>query len=276
MTILHAIILGAVQGLTEFIPVSSTGHLIAIPKLLHWDDGGLTFDAVLHIGTLAALVIYYWRDWAGILSSFAKRIAGNRPYSKDQDPGRSGRLLVPIIVACIPAALVGLAFKHAIEGILREWYVVAGALVVFGLLMLAGERYGRKQRDIGSMNYVDYIGIGCAQALAALLPGASRSGLTITAGLFRNMGREAAARFSFLLSMPVVFGAGLFAAKDLMNAGLKPGELPMLACGTISAALFGVIAIHFLLRFLRTRPVTVFVLYRICLAAVLVAVFMRG
>ena len=256
--------------------MSSTGHLIAIPKLLHWDDGGLTFDAVLHIGTLAALVIYYWRDWLGILLSFAQRVFGGRPYSKDQDPGKSGRLLAPIIIACIPAAVVGILFKDAIEGSLRAWYVVAASLVVFGVLMHAGERFGRKQRDIASMNYVDYIGIGCAQALAALLPGASRSGLTITAGLFRNIEREAAARFSFLLSMPVVLGAGLFAVKDLMKVGLKPGELPILACGMISAALFGVIAIHFLLRFLRTRPMTVFVIYRICLAAVLVGVFMRG
>jgi len=270
LTILHAIILGAVQGLTEFIPVSSTGHLVIAHQLMGMQQSK-SFDAALHLGTLLALVIFFWRDWVGILSSFVAHISKRRPYDKDADAGASGRLFVPIVVGCIPAAIVGAKWGDAIDKSFSTWCVVAAALVVFGLVMLLGERMGKKQRDIGCMTYADYLSIGIAQVLAVVFPGASRSGVTIAAGLFRGLTREAAARFSFLLSMPVVLGAGVFEAGhiDFKVMGLAP-----FVCGVLSAAVLGYASIGFLLKFLRTRPVTVFVLYRICLAAVLVAVFM--
>lgn len=278
MSVLHAIILGAIQGLTEFIPVSSSGHLVAVPHLLGWAYQGKSFDAALHLGTLLALLLYFWADWLKILASFHARIFKGRPYEKDTDPGASGRLLVPIVVASIPAAVVGFALKNVIEGTpanpdgLNKWYYVAFALVVFGLVMLAAEWIGKKKRGIESMNYVDYLVIGLSQAVA-LFPGVSRSGITISAGLFRDLDRTAAARFSFLLSTPAVLGAGLFALKDALEEGFHPGELSAFIWGMCTAAIFGVVAIKFLMAFLKKRPMTVFVIYRVCLAAGLVAVF---
>lgn len=272
MTAIQAIILGAIQGLTEFIPVSSSGHLIAVPYILGWDYQGKSFDAAVHLGTLLALIIYYWRDWVSILSSFSARVFKGRPYDKDTDASASGRLFVPIIVACVPAAIVGLLWEDFIESVLSQWYFVAGALVVFGLLMLVAEKMGKKTRGVDKMTYVDYLTIGCAQALA-LFPGVSRSGITITAGLFRGLDRAAAARFSFLLSTPIVFGAGMMALKNMLEEGFQRSELVAFVCGFISAAVFGFIAIHFLITFLRKKPMTAFVVYRICLAGALVGVF---
>ncbi|MCX6345930.1 MAG: undecaprenyl-diphosphatase UppP [Armatimonadetes bacterium] len=270
MPIFQAIILGAVQGLTEFIPVSSSGHLVVIPKLFGWAAHGKSFDAVLHLGTLAALLAYYWRDWVRIIGSFTVHVTKGKPYSKEDDAGVSGRLLVPIVVACIPAAIVGMKWGDFFDSAkVNSWYLVAIMLVVFGLLMLLGERVGKKQRDINSMGYADYLMIGFAQALA-LFPGVSRSGITITTGLFRNLNREAAARFSFLLSTPVVFGAGVLSIRHIDFAVIGP--LPF-ALGLISSAGFGYAAIHFLIGFLKNKPMTAFVVYRICLAAALVGVF---
>ncbi|MHB9035240.1 MAG: undecaprenyl-diphosphatase UppP [Armatimonadota bacterium] len=269
----QAIILGAVQGLTEFIPVSSSGHLIAIPYLLHWNYQGKAFDLAAHMGTLLALVIYYWRDWVSILSSFAAHVFKKRPYDKDSVDGASGRLFIPIIVACVPAAVVGFLWDDFIESKLNQWYFVAPALVVFGLLMLAADRVGKKQRDISRMNYTDYIVIGLAQAMA-LFPGVSRSGITISAGLFRNLDRAAAARFSFLLSTPIIFGAGMMALKKTMSEGLPAEEWVVFGWGFASAAVFGYIAIHFLINFLRRNSMTAFVVYRIVFAALMVSVFL--
>ncbi|MEN6357609.1 MAG: undecaprenyl-diphosphatase UppP [Armatimonadota bacterium] len=269
----QAIILGAVQGLTEFIPVSSSGHLIAIPYLLHWNYQGKAFDVAAHMGTLVALVAYYWRDWISILSSFASHIFKGKPYDKDDSTGVSGRLFVPILVACVPAAIVGYLWDDLIETKLSVWYVVAPAMAVFGLIMFWADRAGKKQRDMAHMTYVDYITIGVAQAMA-LLPGVSRSGITITAGLFRNLDRSAAARFSFLLSTPIVFGAGMMALKKVLHTGMVAQEWTAFGWGFASAAIFGYIAIHFLISFLRKNSMTAFVVYRIVFAALMVGVFL--
>jgi len=271
LSILHAIILGAVQGLTEFIPVSSSGHLVALPYLLHWAYQGKSFDAALHLGTLAALLLYYRRDWVKIISSFCSHVFGKKPYEKDEAGEVSGRLFVPIIVACIPAAIVGAKWDSFFEEKLSRWDVVAVALVVFGLLMLAADRLGKKERSITRMSYTDYLAVGFAQILA-LVPGVSRSGITITASLFRGLNREAAARFSFLLSTPIVLGAGVFAARHINFHEIGHEAF---ACGLLSSAIVGYFAIDFLIKYLKTRSMTVFVIYRICLAAVLVAVFVH-
>lgn len=267
----QAIILGAIQGLTEFIPVSSSGHLIAIPYLMHWNYQGKAFDVAVHLGTLLALVAYYRRDWISILSGFFAHVFKHKPYEKDDAVG--GRLFVPIVIACIPAAVVGVKWNDLIENKLSMWYVVAPALVVFGVLMFLADRMGKKQRDITRMTYTDYITIGLAQAVA-LIPGVSRSGITITAGLFRNLDRSAAARFSFLLSTPIIFGAGMKALLDAFKAGIPAEEWAVFGWGFASAAIFGYIAIHFLINFLKKNSLNAFVIYRIVFAALMVGVFL--
>lgn len=277
LTVFEAIILGLVQGLTEFIPVSSSGHLVGMREIFGWSDtGGLTFDVALHMGTLAALVIYYWRDWVSIISQFIGKVFKKIPYPNETDDmPASGRHLIPILVACIPAAIVGLLFKDLIEENLRDWYWVAAALVVVGLLMLLAEKVGAKRRGLREMNYFDYIFIGCAQAIA-LYPGVSRSGITITAGLFRGVSRSAAARFSFLLSMPIVFAAGLFQLKDLAEAGFETFVPMQFAIGFFVSAVVGYAAIRFLIRYLEKHSLGVFVVYRILFALVLSGAALLG
>ncbi len=261
--ILHAIILGVIQGLTEFIPVSSSAHLVVIPQLLHWRDMGLAFDVACHWGTVAALIVYFRRDWAAILGTFARR--------EDSGSEVGERMLVPIIVACVPAAVAGALLDDKIQA-LRTWplLVPAVALVLMGigLVMLLAEKFGRKRRGIGEMNRLDYAVIGIAQALA-LFPGVSRSGITISAGLFRNLERAAAARFSFLLSTPIILGAGFLELTRLLLSGFPSGQAAPFVIGFLASAISGYLAIRFLMSYLTTRPLNAFVTYRFCFAVFL-------
>jgi undecaprenyl-diphosphatase len=273
--LLKAIVLGIVQGLTEFIPVSSSGHLLGVRQLMGWNDAWLdqTFDVALHIGTLVALVSYYRHDWWSITRGFLNHILKQKPYCKDDADGTSGRLMVPILVACVPAAIVGYVWEDFIEHQLGQWYMIAAALVVIGIVMLLADMTGKKNRGIDKMNYTDFITIGFAQALS-LFPGVSRSGITISAGLFRGLERAAAARFSFLLSTPIIIGAGLKKLMGLVSTGLQPGEAIPMIVGVVTASISGYLAIHFLIAYLRTRTLVVFVVYRIAFAAVLALVFL--
>ncbi len=273
--LLKAIVLGIIQGLTEFIPISSSGHLIAVRQLLGWHDAWLdqTFDVALHVGTLVALVIYFRRDWWSIIAGWFRHVFRGVPYSKDDGDDSSGRLLIPIMVACVPAAVVGYKWESFIENQLGQWYMIAAGLVIIGLVMLLADAVGKKLRQIGEMGYGDFVTIGVAQALA-LFPGVSRSGITISAGLFRNLDRAAAARFSFLLSTPIIFGAGMKKMVDVAQTGLRAGEAVPMLLGFLTAAVFGYLAIQFLLSYLRTRSLTVFVVYRIAFAALLAGVFL--
>lgn len=277
MHIIQAIILGLIQGLTEFIPVSSSGHLLLAEKLFGWDTSSMAFDVALHWGTLIALLCYFWRDWLDIFASFAKHIIGGKPYGKATDPSGCGRFLVPIVVASIPAAIVGLKFESKIEAMRdRPWMLpaLAAALIVVALVMLLAEKVGKKQREMGAMNYADYVIIGIAQALA-LFPGVSRSGITISAGLFRNLDRAAAARFSFLLSTPVIFGAGLKTLWGLHKSGLPAGEGLVFAVGFSVAAISGYLAIRFLMNYLQRGSLKLFAVYRFVLAAAVIVAFLR-
>lgn len=277
MHILQAIILGLIQGLTEFVPVSSSGHLLVAEKLFGWDTSKLAFDVALHWGTLVALLLYFGRDWVAILRSFCKHVIAKLPYGSAKEASASGRLLVPIIVATIPAAVLGLKLDHKIESMrTQHWIlpVVAGALVLVGVVMILAERVGKKQRDLGAMNYTDYIIIGLAQAVA-LIPGVSRSGSTMSAGLFRNLDRAAAARFSFLLSTPVIVGAGLKKLHDVMKAGLPSGEAMIFLVGFAAAAISGYLAIRFLMNYLQKGSLTVFAIYRFVLAAAILVIWLR-
>jgi undecaprenyl-diphosphatase len=253
----RAIILGIVQGLSEFLPISSSGHLILVRALFRWPDQGLSFDVGLHLGTLLALLAYFWRDWwamittgLGDLGRHGLRMRAYRPES---------RLLWLLALGSLPAAITGLLFDNWIEENVRQPWFVAIMLMGAGTVLFAADRYGRRTRLTASVGPVDAVIIGLAQA-CALFPGVSRSGATMTAALFRGLRRDDAARFAFLLGTPAFVGAALLKSKDL--AGESSHEFAQLAAGFAFSAVVGFIAIHFLLRFLRTRSVVPFVAYR--------------
>jgi len=244
----EAIVLGIVQGITEFFPVSSTAHLILVPWFFHWSGevNTLMFDVALHAGTLAALLICFYSDWLHMLLKDRKTLAF-------------------ILIATIPAGIAGVVFKHLIEDQLRSPLIIACSTVVFAVLMLVAEKYST--RDKGQASFKDWVLIGIAQAIA-LIPGVSRSGVTITAGLFRNLTRESAAKFSFLLSTPVIGGAALLEGRKLLRA---PGDyhLDTFAIGFLASFVSGLFAIKFLLRYLKKHPLNIFAYYRFLLAAVI-------
>jgi undecaprenyl-diphosphatase len=271
MPIYQAIVLAVVQGLTEFLPVSSTAHLWLVPWLLKWKDPGLTFDVALHAGTLVAVLAYFWRYWVemivlglGLGGGATIQSASVASHSAREDLGQNPRLLWYMAVATIPGALAGWRFEHAAEEQLRSPIIIGTALIVIGLFMWAGDWLGKRERDLGHVSFLDSFLVGVAQALA-VIPGVSRSGVTMTAGLFRKMKRETAARFSFLLSTPIIAGAALKKGLEIRHAGLPPDmRLPFL-CGALVSALVGYLVIAVLIRYLERRTFKVFVVYRIAL-----------
>lgn len=253
----EALILGIVQGLTEFLPVSSTAHLILFPWFFHWggEIDSLIFDIALHAGTLLALLICFWKDWLDIFL-------------------RRQKLLLLIIVASIPAGVAGLLLEHIVESRFRIPSVISVSLIVIGIYMLLSERVNKK-RNLDDLGLLDAVVIGMSQAVA-LIPGVSRSGITIATGLFRDMERESAARFSFLLSTPVIAGAVVLHLKKIM-AGGEAHNLRLFAVGVLSSAITGFIAIRFLLNYLKKHPVNVFAYYRFALAAVIIlGIWLKG
>ncbi|MBI5624258.1 MAG: undecaprenyl-diphosphate phosphatase [Elusimicrobia bacterium] len=244
---LQAAVLGVVQGLTEFLPVSSSAHLILVPKLLGWPDQGLAADVALHWGTMTALVIYFWKDWWAILTDRGSR-----------------RMLLWLALASVPAAVLGLLVKDFVEQTLRGVLPVAVTLVSFGLLMGWADRIGLRSRGWDSLDLKTCLWIGAAQALA-LFPGVSRSGITITAGLLLGLKREDAARFSFVLAVPVVFGAGVLEFKHLGEIGLTPAFWIAVA----ASCLTGLAVIAGFLRYLKNGSLLAFAGYRVALGAVL-------
>jgi undecaprenyl-diphosphatase len=265
MNLLQSIILGAVQGLTEFLPVSSTAHLIIIPKLLGWEDPGLTFDVALHLGTLVALLVYFRAEWIRLITSGVAYISG-----RSKDP-----LFFYIIVATIPGGLAGLLFEKRADRDLRDLRIVAAALVLLALVLVIAELKGRKRKDLSQISLSDAIVVGSAQALA-IVPGVSRSGVTITAGLFRQMKREAAARFSFFLSTPLIAGAAVKKMLDVAKEGLPSSEVAPFITGIVVSAIVGYAAIKILLRYLQSHSTFVFVYYRIALGIALYIAFWAG
>ena len=244
--VLQAAFIGLVQGLTEFIPVSSSAHLIVVPRLLGWNDPFINsnaFDVMLHMGTLVALLIYFWTDLVGLLLAW---LASIRDRSIGQDPQR--RLAWLIFISMLPGAVLGAVGEARPD--------------VIG-------------RQLGDLRTADAVGIGVAQALA-LFPGISRSGITISAGLFAGLTREAAARFSFLMATPIIAGAGIWKARELLGGGLPGSDLVPLAAGFVAALVAGLLAIAFLLAYLRRRSTALFIGYRYVLAAGLVAFVLLG
>ena len=252
---LQALILGAVQGLTEFLPVSSSAHLVLIPWLFGWGDPGLAFDVALHLGTLLALLIYYWREWLAMALSVA------RP-----DPA-SRRLLILLIVASIPGAVVGLLLEKQAETIFRSPILIACTLALMGIVLWAADVMGREAKKMDHLTLGDALLIGLSQALA-IIPGVSRSGSTITTGRILGVARQDAANFSFLMATPIIAGAGLHEAPKIIHAGINA----VVISGFVSSAIFGLLAIAALVRFVRTRTYQPFAWYRIALAIFVVAV----
>ncbi len=270
MTFIQGAVLGVVQGLTEFLPISSIAHLRVVPALLGWPDPGAAFSAVLQLGTLLAVLVYFAGDvwslaWAGV-----RDLSRGRPWASQE-----GRLAWYIVVGTIPIGLCGVLFKHAIEGELRSLYVVATSLITLGVLLWVAERSATFRREIKDVGWRDSQAIGLAQTVA-LIPGSSRSGTTITAALFLGLTREAAARFSFLLGIPAIGGAAVFEFRDLLRHGLSGEEVQVLGVGILTSAVSGYLAIDLLLRYLRTRTTYIFVWYRVGVGLVLLGLLAAG
>jgi undecaprenyl-diphosphatase len=271
-TLLQAIAIGVVQGLTEFLPISSSAHLILLPRLLGWDDAFLlspAFVVMLHMGTLLALLVYFWRD---LLRYALAGLAVLRERRVGDDPDR--RLALLLAASVIPGALVGLALEDFIDTFFREQLlVVCGLLVVGALLLFGAERVARHTRRMDELRLRDALAIGLAQALA-LFPGISRSGITIAAGLALGLERPAAARFAFLMGTPIMLGAGVWKSRELLDGSAGSFDLVVLLAGMAAAAISGLVAIGGLLYFLRRFSTDVFGLYRIAFAALAAALLL--
>ena len=263
---LQALILGLVQGATEFLPISSSGHLVLVPWLLDWQNPGLAFGAMLHLGTLLAVVAFFWRDLrdlvvAGVMNLKERSLAGK--------PHR--RMVWLIVIGTLPAAVLGLALEDFFEALFGAPMWVGLLLAGTGTLLAVSERGSRRRLHMLELGWVDALVVGLGQAIA-IAPGISRSGATISAGLWRGLRREEAARFSFLLSIPIIFGAGLFELKDLLGTSWVVESPLTLAIGFTSAAISGFLSIRFLLGYLRTRSLYPFAIY--CWAAGLLSILL--
>lgn len=273
------VVMGIVQGLGEFLPISSSAHLILTPWFFGWSESGigtLTFDIALHLGTLVAIVAYFWRDWLRLigaapgLASWTARGARGGAAAL----GPSERLLAFVIVSTIPGAILGLLLKDVIETSLRQPLLIAATLPALGVLLYIADRFQPQARTIEQLTWTDALLIGLSQG-CALLPGVSRSGATITMSRVLKLDRSAAARYSFLLSAPITGAAVLLKLEDMLR--IAPSEIPYFAIGTLISAAVGALAIHFLLGYIRRAGFAIFAAYRIALSLAIVAVFLiRG
>jgi undecaprenyl-diphosphatase len=269
--VLQALLLGVVQGLTEFLPISSTAHLALVPWALGWESPllhSLTFDVALHMGTLVAILLYFWSDWLRLAGGVLD-LARGRP-----NPG--ARMAGLVVLGTLPAVAIALLFQPLIETAFRAPPLMALVLALFSLVMFGAERVATRVRGMDDLRATDGVAIGCAQAVA-LVPGVSRSGITTSTGLLLGLERGAAARFSFLLSTPAVAGAGLKKLFDLRDVALAPGDATLMLVGAVAAGVSGWLCIRWLLRYLARETMNAFVVYRLVLAAVVLLVWLvRG
>lgn len=261
----HIIWLALIQGLTEFLPISSSAHLILVPSLLGWPDQGLAFDVAVHLGTLIAVVSFFRKDILTLFLAWVGSITG-------KGMSAEARLAWGVIVGTIPAGLVGLLFKDYIEVYLRSPLVIAATTIIFGLLLWFADRRAKLQRDELTLTWQDFLVIGGAQAMA-LIPGTSRSGITITAGLLLGLTRQAAARYSFLLSIPIIVLSGLGVTGDLLSSN-ESVDWTALLLGTVIAAVSAFACIHFFLAWINKMGMLPFVIYRLLLGVLLLVVFL--
>jgi undecaprenyl-diphosphatase len=275
VTILQAIILGIVQGLTEFLPISSSGHLIIVPWLFNWHfllnnpDLNKTFDVALHLGTFFAVLVYFWREVLRLIAAWLRSMT-RRSLA---DP--EAKLAWLLIVSTIPAAVVGVALESFIEDKLGKPWIIAIMMIVFAGVMYLIDHIAKLDRDLESLTWLDAILIGAAQALA-LCPGVSRSGITMMTGLVLRLDRESAARYSFLLSIPVIGGAAAYKALEVAKGGLPAGTATPFAVGIVSAALSGMAAIWFVLAYLKRHNFNLFVVYRIVVGVAILILVVTG
>lgn len=266
MTLFQAVILAVVQGLTELLPISSSGHLFAFSWILGWPDQGLAFDIALHIGTLAAVVIYFFADWVQIIAS-----GFGLNYGTDPRLRGNPRLFWMLVAATIPVGIGGLLLKHTAETMFRNAWVIGTMLIVVGVLMAIGERAGKRSKDIGAVTWMDALAIGIGQVLA-IVPGTSRSGITMTTALFRDLDRPTAARFSFLLSTPAVAAAGLKEIYDgIKEQGVDALLKQELVLGILISGIVGWLVIKFLMTYLARNGLRPFIWYRIGFGILLIA-----
>jgi undecaprenyl-diphosphatase len=282
LPIIQAVVLAIVQGLAEFIPISSSGHLIIVRRLLGWNELSpaheLTFDVALHFGTLLAVLFYFRRTWFQIIrAALGGKVvrfseAGASEENLAPDEIREERMLLWFLaIATIPGAIAGKLLESSVEEYFREHiFLIAGALIAVAFLMWWAEKASQLQKPLTRITFSDALVVGCAQA-TALVPGVSRSGSTITAGLFRNMTREAAVRFSFLLSTPIIGGAVLLKLHELKKEGLPPGMGMPFAVGVVVSAIVGYAAVAWLIRYLQSHTLKVFILYRIVAGVAVIA-----
>lgn len=265
LELIGAIFLGVVQGLTEFLPVSSSGHLLLGQYFLGLDQErfGLPFDAAIHTGTVLAVVSYFWRDLLGMLGAFLRSL--REPDFSDPQQ----RMAYLVLISTVPAGFIGFFFEDFFETMVRSPWVVVVNLVLVGALFIVGEAVGRKNRRASKLSFREAVGIGLAQA-AALVPGVSRSGATITLGLFLGLRREEAARFSFLMSVPITSAAAFLSLGGAVGEGMSSYEALLFASGCISSGVVGYLAIRFLLNYLANHSLRAFAYYRFGLAAVVV------
>jgi undecaprenyl-diphosphatase len=254
MNIVQALVLGILQGATEFVPISSSAHLVLVPWLLDWPEPGLVFDTIVHWGTLVAILAFFWRDFVALARAWARSLVER---NLDQTEARIAWL---IIVGTLPAAFIGYLWQDFFESLFSSPGRVATLLLVTGVILALSERLGKRQRSLGELGWLDSILIGLAQALA-IAPGISRSGATIAMGLLRGVKREAAARYSFLLATPIIFGAGLWQLIGLFRAGAVGAQLPPLIVGFLTAAISGYLCIKCLLAYLHRGRLYVFAIY---------------
>jgi undecaprenyl-diphosphatase len=268
LSLLQAVVLGVLQGATEFLPVSSSGHLVLVPWLLRWQSPGLVFDAVVHWGTALAVIIYFWKEWVALIrGAVSSLLKLGRPSPRpEENPEEEAQAAIPaslawlILLGTIPGVLAGYFLEDFFEAMFARPAAAAGFLLVTALLLTASERLSGGERGLVDLAWLDALIVGTGQALA-ILPGISRSGSTIAAGLVQGMKREPAAHFSFLLATPIIIGAGLLKVVELAQAGDLVAEAPVLLAGFVAAALVGFGCIHFLLRYLQRHRLYPFALY---------------
>lgn len=269
MTLLEAIVLGLVQGFTEFLPISSTAHLRIVPALLGWEDPGAAYSAVIQLGTVAAVLAFFWRDIIKLTRGFLRGLVDRQPFGTEDS-----RLAWFVGLGTIPISVAGLLFKSAIKTSLRSLYVISASLIILAIVLFLVERLASHQRTMADLTLKDGLIVGLWQALA-LIPGSSRSGTTITGALSLGLRREDAARYSFLLSIPATTLAGLLELKDLIEATSRPSTTALVV-GTLVSFVAGLAAISGLLQFVKTRSMLVFVVYRIGLGVLLLGLLGAG
>jgi undecaprenyl-diphosphatase len=263
--VLQAAVLGLIQGVTEFVPISSSGHLVLAPRLLGWHDPGMAFDVAVHLGTLLALLVYFRREWVALIKGFFLSFA-RRPSQWTEDM----RVAWFLVLASVPAAIAGALLNDSIENHLRTPAWVAVFLLVGAAIMTGAEAFGSRSRSFDQLRARDAGVVGVAQVLA-LVPGTSRSGITISAGMYDGLKREAAAKFAFLMAAPITAGAGLWEAQKLVRHGFPHAGPGVFAVGLITAAVTGFIAIKFMLGYLKHGTLVPFVIYRMALAFLVLA-----